>query len=86
MRVKVPGDDLGDFSSLSGIMEHFSRVPFDQFQKELDERFYKSLEEKNIDLDRLNECDTTGFAEQLKDRIKAIYKQAEILQNKSDNK
>jgi hypothetical protein len=75
-----------DFSTLSGIMEHFFRVPFDQFQQELNEWFYKSLNEKGIDLRKLNETDTTGFPEQLKEFVENIYSQAEILQKKQDNK
>jgi hypothetical protein len=75
-----------DFSTLSGIMEHFFRVPFDQFQQELNEWFYKSLNEKGIDPCKLNETDTTGFPEQLKEFVENIYSQAEILQKKQDNK
>jgi hypothetical protein len=78
--------DLPDFSTLSGIMEHFSRVPFDQFQQELNEWFYKSLDKKGIDLYKLNDTDTTGFPEQLRQFVENIYRQAEILQDKQDNK
>ena len=36
-----------DFSTLTGIMEYFHKVPFEQFKKELNEWFKSELAEKN---------------------------------------
>ncbi|WDF77114.1 hypothetical protein PQ469_24830 [Mucilaginibacter sp. KACC 22773] len=85
MAKKCPQNKQPDFSSLSGIMEHFSRVPFEQFKLDLDEWFGKSLEGKGIDLCKLNGQDTTGFPEQLKAFVDCIYRKAEISgQNESE--
>jgi hypothetical protein len=75
-----------DFSSLSGIMQHFNRVPLEQFKSELNEWFYKSLDEKQIDLCKLNGENTTCFPAELKAFVEEIFKQAEILQKQQDNK
>lgn len=65
-----------DFGSLTGIMEHFANVPYEQFQKELNDWFYKSLSEKGIDLQQMQ---ASGFTN-LPDLISLIYHEAELKQ------
>ncbi|WP_184547322.1 hypothetical protein [Mucilaginibacter sp. FT3.2] len=50
MEPKTPGDEYRDFSTLSGIMEYFNKVPFETFKKELNEWFIKELPKKRPDL------------------------------------
>jgi len=71
-----------DFSTLAGIMEHFSKVPFEQFKKELDEWFYQSLQGRGNDLNSLNCEDTSKLPDQLKLLVQQIYEEAEKLENK----
>jgi hypothetical protein len=75
------GDPKPRFDSLAEIMEHFSKVPFEQFKKELDDWFYQSLSEKGKDLNSLN-CE--GVSDQLKLLVQQIYQEAEVLKNKQD--
>lgn len=74
------------FNSLAEIMEHFHRVPLEQFKCDLNNWFYKSLNEKKIDLARLNDESTPCFPETLKQFVEEIYKQAEVLKDKRDNR
>ncbi|WDF77078.1 hypothetical protein PQ469_24650 [Mucilaginibacter sp. KACC 22773] len=83
---KVSQEYHPDFSTLSGIMEHFSRVPLEQFKADLNEWFYKSLDDNQIDLCKLNGENTIGFPEQLKHFVQDIYNQAEVLRKKQDDK
>jgi len=73
-----------DFSTLAGIMEHFSKVPFEQFKKELDEWFYQSLQGKDKDLNSLNCEDASKLPDQLKLLVQQIYKEAEELEKKQN--
>lgn len=50
----LTNDDLPDFSSLSGIMEYFNRVPFETFKRSLTEWFEKELPDKRPDLVKAN--------------------------------
>jgi hypothetical protein len=73
-----------DFSSLAGIMEHFSKVPFDQFKQELDKWFYESFKAKNIDINSLNRESGSNLPDHLKILVQQIYLEAEAMQNKRD--
>ena len=46
----LPDDESPDFSTLSGIMDYFNKVPFETFKKELTAWFLKELPEKRPDL------------------------------------
>ena len=50
MAANLAGDESPDFSTLSGIMEYFNKVPFETFKKELNEWFLKELPDKRPDL------------------------------------
>ena len=50
MAANLTGDECPDFSTLSGIMDYFNKVPFETFKKELNEWFLKELPEKRPDL------------------------------------
>ncbi|EHQ24757.1 hypothetical protein Mucpa_0565 [Mucilaginibacter paludis DSM 18603] len=70
-----------DFSTLTGIMERFHRVPYEQFQKELNDWFTGNLREQGIDLNTLQEDGIIG----LPNLISEIYHRAEVLQIMSEN-
>jgi hypothetical protein len=50
-----PDNSKPDFGSLTGIMERFAQIPYEQFQRELHDWFYNSLSEKGIDLQQLQD-------------------------------
>ncbi len=50
MVAKLSDDESPDFSTLSGIMDYFNKVPFETFKKKLDEWFIRELPEKRPDL------------------------------------
>ncbi len=52
MMAKFTGDESPDFSTLSGIMDYFHKVPFETFKEKLKEWFMKELPEKRPDLVR----------------------------------
>jgi len=54
MESKISNNESPDFSTLSGIMEYFHKVPFEVFKKELNEWFLKELPNKRPDLINLN--------------------------------
>jgi hypothetical protein len=70
-----------DFSTLTGIMERFYRVPYEQFQRELNDWFTGNLLEKGLDLNTLQQ---NGFPD-LPNLISSIYRRAEVLQTSSEN-
>jgi hypothetical protein len=71
-----PRKDQPDFGTLTGIMERFAQIPYEQFQQELHEWFYTSLSEKGIDLQQLQD---KGFTN-LNDLVSLIYHEAELKQ------
>ena len=75
MEPKSPGDESPDFSTLSGIMEYFNKVPFDTFKKELNEWFLKELPNKRPDL--LNSEGKTDMPPALSDLVEKIFKLGE---------
>jgi hypothetical protein len=50
MTANLPGDESPDFSTLSGIMDYFNKVPYETFKKELTEWFLRELPYKRPDL------------------------------------
>jgi hypothetical protein len=74
-----------DFSSLTGIMNHFYNVPFEQFQKELNDWFTKALLEKGIDQQNLKLSGDSNLSS-LPDLVSKIYHQAELLKTISESK
>lgn len=70
-----------DFSTLTGVMERFQRVPYEQFQRELNDWFTSNLLEKGMDLNALPRNGFPGLA----NFINEIYHNAEVLQTLSEN-
>ncbi len=75
-----PHDDQPDFGTLTGIMERFAQIPYEQFQQELHDWFYRSLSEKGIDVQQLQ---GNGLAN-LPELISFIYHEAELKQLLND--
>ena len=75
-----PQNEKPDFGTLTGIMERFAQIPYEQFQQELDDWFYNSLSEKGIDLQQLQD---KGLA-RLPDLVSFIYHEAELKQLLND--
>jgi hypothetical protein len=71
-----------NFGSLSGIMERFGRVPYEQFQQELNDWFTNNLREKGIDMADLEKRGYPGLSE----LISLIYHKAELLQTLTESK
>ncbi|MDT3402296.1 hypothetical protein [Mucilaginibacter terrae] len=71
-----PTNDKPDFGTLTGIMERFAQIPYEQFQQELHDWFYTSLSEKGIDAQQLQE---SGLAN-LPKLVSSIYHEAELKQ------
>jgi hypothetical protein len=76
MNTPNAGAHQPDFSTLTGIMEYFNKVPFDIFKMELTKWFMKEMPGKRPDLVNSNgdPCLSEGFNE----LIEFIFKQAEI--------
>ncbi|MVN91484.1 hypothetical protein [Mucilaginibacter aquatilis] len=72
-----PHQDKPDFGTLTGIMERFAQIPYEQFQQELDAWFYTSLSEKGIDVQQ--QLQLNGLA-CLPELVSAIYHEAEVKQ------
>jgi len=70
-----------NFNTLTGIMERFYRVPYEQFQRELNDWFTVNLREKGMDLKTLQQNGFPG----LPNLISAIYHRAEVLNTLSEN-
>jgi len=70
-----------DFSTLTGIMERYYRVPYEQFQRELNDWFTDNLLEKGMDLNTLQQNGFPG----LPNLISSIYHRAEVLNTLSEN-
>jgi len=75
-----PQNDQPDFGTLTGIMERFAQIPYEQFQQELNDWFYTSLSENGIDLRQLQD---QGLA-RLPDLVSFIYHEAELKQLLND--
>ena len=50
----LTNDESPDFSTLSGIMNYFNKVPFETFKKELNEWLVRELPNKRPDLIKTN--------------------------------
>jgi hypothetical protein len=74
-----------DFSSLTGIMEHFYNVPFEHFQQELNDWFTKALLEKGIDPENIQINGVSNLSS-VPDLVSKIYHQAELLKTISESK
>lgn len=75
-----PHQNTPDFGTLTGIMERFAQIPYEQFQQELHDWFYTSLSEKGIDRQQLQD---QGLAH-LPDLVSFIYHEAELKQLLND--
>jgi len=75
-----PNNSTPDFGTLTGIMERFAQIPYEQFQQELHDWFYNSLSEKGIDLQQLQDKGLTH----LPDLVSFIYHEAELKQLLND--
>ena len=71
-----PQQQQPDFGTLTGMMERYAQVPYEQFQRELHDWFYNSLSEKGIDLQQLQD---KGLA-RLPELTSFIYHDAEMKQ------
>jgi hypothetical protein len=72
---KLDDNEFPDFSTLSGIMEYFNKVPFETFKKSLNEWFIRELPGKRPDLIKPNgEIDLPPDLFSLIDKL---YKKAE---------
>ena len=76
-----PQNDQPDFGTLTGIMERFAQIPYEQFQQELHDWFYTSLSEKGIDVQQ--ELRLKGLT-RLPDLVSFIYHEAELKQLLND--
>ena len=72
-----------DFSSLTGIMDYFHNVPFEQFQRELNDWFSKALLEKGIDPEKIQINGHPNLSS-IPDLVSQIYHQAELLKTVSE--
>jgi hypothetical protein len=75
MVAKLTGDESPDFSTLSGIMDYFHKVPFETFKKELNEWFLKELPNKRPDL--INPDGEINLPSSLSELVAKIFKLAE---------
>ena len=75
MEPKSPGDETPDFSTLSGIMKYFNKVPFETFKKELNEWFLKELPHKRPDL--IDAKGAIDLPPALSELVEKIFKLAE---------
>jgi len=75
MEPKSTGDETPDFSTLTGIMEYFNKVPFETFKKDLNEWFIKELPNKRPDL--LNPDGKVNMPPALSDLVEKIFKLGE---------
>jgi hypothetical protein len=66
---------LPDFSTLSGIMEYFHKVPFDVFKAKLNEWFITQLPEKRPDL--IDEEGQFKLPKEFNDLMASIFLRAE---------
>lgn len=69
-----PKKSTPEFGSLTGIMERFAQIPYEQFQQELQDWFYNSLAEKGIDHQNLQSKELTD----LSNLVSLIYHEAEV--------
>lgn len=70
MTANITNDESPDFSTLSGIMEYFYKVPFEIFKRDLTEWFQTELPEKRPDLVKANgDVDLPSGLQNLIDKI-----------------
>jgi hypothetical protein len=72
-----------DFSTLTGIMDYFHRVPFETFQKDLNDWFSKALLDKGIDPENIQIKGHPNLSS-VPDLVSQIYHQAELLKTVSE--
>ena len=75
MTANLPDDATPDFSTLSGIMDYFNKVPFETFKKDLNEWFLKELPNKRPDL--LNADGKIDVPPAFNELVAKIFKLAE---------
>lgn len=75
-----PQKSTPDFGTLTGMMDRYAQIPYEQFQQELHDWFYTSLSEKGIDLQQSQD---KGFAN-LPELVSFIYHDAELKQLLND--
>ena len=76
--------EIPEFSSLTEIMERFYTVPYEQFQKELNEWFYRKLADHQGASEKQNS--ETSYIGNLPALVSEIYHRAEYLQALSEAK
>lgn len=72
-----------DFSTLTGIMDYFSKVPFETFKKELDKWFIQEINKKQTE--SMLKKGHDNIPEDLLKLIDTIYKQAANLEQSHFN-
>jgi hypothetical protein len=77
-----PDNNPPNFGSLSEIMERFGHVPYEQFQKDLNDWFITGLKENGVSIADLEK---QGYPD-LSTLISSIYHKAEVLQTLADLK
>lgn len=77
-----PDNTPPKFGSLAEIMERFGQVPYEQFQKELNDWFVAGLKENGMNV---TDLEKQGYPD-LSTLISSIYHKAEVLQTLSDLK
>jgi hypothetical protein len=76
--------EMPEFNSLTEIMERFNTVPYDQFQKELNDWFYRSLA-SHQEMESQENLEHSGLGK-LPALVSEIYHRAELLGVLSDAK
>lgn len=76
--------ELPEFSSLTEIMERFKTVPYDQFQKEVNDWFHRNLG-KSLEGSELQHLENSCIGN-LPALVSEIYHRAELLGALSDAK
>ena len=76
--------EMPEFGSLTEIMERFHAVPYDQFQSELNDWFYRNLANGRDSAD-LQNLENSGIGK-LPALVSEIYHRAELLGALSDAK
>ena len=71
--------DVPNFQSLAQIMEHFSKVPFDQFKEDLNHWFKLQCSEKALIDEQFRKIGGADFPEALSQLVERIYSEAEEL-------
>jgi hypothetical protein len=69
--------------TITEIMGRFQAVPYEQFQKELNEWFVRELSEKGLTADKLT-AESLPDLSSLPELVGKIYQRAELLQTLAD--